>query len=118
MLKVPVNIILQRFRKKRGQKKIFGKIKRGTNFNWILYGFNSSVVTWTRMRDIKREAQKGTTERQSLCYAPYTGSTAYPQHCPHVTQEIPKSMRILSSLHNITIDDTCILHITRKYIGP
>jgi len=29
MLKVPVNIELQEFNNKRGQKKIFGKIKRG-----------------------------------------------------------------------------------------
>jgi hypothetical protein len=62
MLKLPVDIKLQGFRNKRGQKKKLGQIKRGTNLNWILYGFNSSVVTWTRMWDIKREAQKGTAE--------------------------------------------------------
>ena len=30
---------------------------------------------------------------------------------------MPKSVRLLSLLHNLTIYDNCILNITRKYIG-
>jgi hypothetical protein len=74
MLQVPVNIKLQRFRNKRGQKKkIFGKTKRGTNLNWLLCGFNDSVVTWTRMRGVKRRAQRGTAAAQSLYTALHAG---------------------------------------------